>query len=137
MNKRKLHTPDFTESNIAKLAELFPSCISEAKDENTAELRRSIVFDQLLKGVSDRIAYLYYGPQQHDHLVYTRKLQTPCQAMSLLLSRSYFRRERKQLTSISPKTLLPSKTAFPYLILLAKFKPKNKTQYLIRLPKAM
>ncbi len=33
MDKLKLHTPDFTEANIAKLAELFPNCVTERKDE--------------------------------------------------------------------------------------------------------
>jgi len=36
MEKLKLHTPDFTEANIAKLAELFPQCVVEAKDEGGA-----------------------------------------------------------------------------------------------------
>ena len=31
--KLKLHTPDFTEVNIAKLAELFPHCVTEIKSE--------------------------------------------------------------------------------------------------------
>jgi len=33
MDKLKLHTPDFTEANIAKLAELFPNCVTEMKSE--------------------------------------------------------------------------------------------------------
>jgi len=37
MDKAKLHTPDFTEANIEKLAELFPSCVVETKDEKTGE----------------------------------------------------------------------------------------------------
>ena len=32
--KLKLHTPDFTEANIAKLVELFPHCATETRDEN-------------------------------------------------------------------------------------------------------
>ena len=33
MTKAKMHTPDLTEANIARLAELFPNCLTEAKDE--------------------------------------------------------------------------------------------------------
>jgi hypothetical protein len=33
MTKLKLHSPDFTQANIAKLAELFPNCVTEIKDE--------------------------------------------------------------------------------------------------------
>ena len=32
MTKLKLHSPDFTQANIAKLAELFPNCVTEIKD---------------------------------------------------------------------------------------------------------
>ena len=32
-DKLKLHSPDFTKANIAKLAELFPNCVTEIKDE--------------------------------------------------------------------------------------------------------
>ena len=38
MDKAKLHTPDFTEANIEKLAELFPSCVvrdQRRKDRGT------------------------------------------------------------------------------------------------------
>ena len=31
MEKLKLHSPDFTQENIAKLAELFPNCVTESK----------------------------------------------------------------------------------------------------------
>lgn len=65
MEKLKLHTPDFTEANIAKLAELFPSCVVEAKDEETGELRRSIDFDQLRQELSGQIVE---GPQERYRL---------------------------------------------------------------------
>ncbi len=32
-DKLKLHSPDFTQANIAKLAELFPNCVTEIRDE--------------------------------------------------------------------------------------------------------
>ena len=33
MEKLKLHTPDLVTENINKLAELFPSCVTETRDE--------------------------------------------------------------------------------------------------------
>ena len=40
MEKLKLHSPDFTQANIAKLAELFPNCVTEIKDGQKDELGR-------------------------------------------------------------------------------------------------
>ena len=34
MDKLKMHSPKLTEGNIAKLAELFPNCVTEVVDEN-------------------------------------------------------------------------------------------------------
>src|SRR5687768_14257682 len=51
MEKLKLHTPDLTASNIEKLAELFPNCITEARDEH-GKLIRAVDFDQLRQELS-------------------------------------------------------------------------------------
>jgi len=64
MEKLKLHSPDFTEENIAKLAELFPGCVTEAQDEN-GQLKKSIDFDQLRQELSNNIVE---GPQERYHL---------------------------------------------------------------------
>ena len=32
MEKLKMRTPDFTDDNIAKIAELFPNCVTEVKE---------------------------------------------------------------------------------------------------------
>ncbi len=64
MEKLKLHSPDFTEENIAKLAELFPGCVTEAEDEN-GQLKKSIDFDQLRQELSNNIVE---GPQERYHL---------------------------------------------------------------------
>ena len=32
MEKLNLHSPDFTQENIAKLAELFPNCVTETRE---------------------------------------------------------------------------------------------------------
>lgn len=54
MDKLKLHTPDLTQANIDKLAELFPHCVVEAAGENGA-LERRIDFDLLRQELSNRI----------------------------------------------------------------------------------
>ena len=33
MSKLKMHSPDLTQENIAKLRELFPGCVTEVHDE--------------------------------------------------------------------------------------------------------
>lgn len=55
MKKLKMHTPDISSENIDKVAEIFPSCLVETKDEKTGEVRRAIDFDQLRQELSDRI----------------------------------------------------------------------------------
>lgn len=64
MEKLKLHTPDRISENVAKLAELFPSCVTEAHDDK-GNLTKSIDFDQLRQEVSDRVVE---GPRERYHL---------------------------------------------------------------------
>ena len=54
MTKLKLHTPDFTEANIAKIAELFPQCLTETTDGN-GDIKRAIDFDLLKQELSNSI----------------------------------------------------------------------------------
>ena len=54
MEKLKLHSPDFTQENIAKLADLFPCCITESTDEK-GTTKRAIDFDQLRQELSSSI----------------------------------------------------------------------------------
>lgn len=71
MDKLKLHSPDFTQANIAKLAELFPHCVTEtsvAKDGGSGsrhELKRAIDFDLLRQELS---ASIVEGPQERYQL---------------------------------------------------------------------
>lgn len=65
MDKLKLHSPDFVEKNIATLAEIFPSCVVEAKDEETGEITQKIDFDQLRQELSSNIVE---GPQERYRL---------------------------------------------------------------------
>jgi len=64
MDKPKLHSPDLTQANIERLAELFPGCITEARDDN-GKLKKAIDFDQLRQELSDHIVE---GPQERYHL---------------------------------------------------------------------
>ena len=45
-SKLKMHSPDLTEDNIAKIAALFPNCISESRDEQ-GRLKQVVDFDLL------------------------------------------------------------------------------------------
>ncbi len=60
MDKLKLHTPDFAEANAAKLAELFPNCVTESRAED-GSIKRAIDFDLLKQELSQD---LVEGPQE-------------------------------------------------------------------------
>lgn len=53
-SKLKMHSPDLTEDNIAKIAVLFPNCISESRDER-GRLKQVVDFDLLRQELSDVI----------------------------------------------------------------------------------
>lgn len=54
MDKLKLHSPDLSQDNIAKIRDLFPGCVTEATDEN-GKLRLAVDFDQLRQELSDHV----------------------------------------------------------------------------------
>lgn len=54
MDKMKMESVDMTEKNIEKIGELFPSCITEAKDEN-GNLKKAINFEMLKQLLSKDI----------------------------------------------------------------------------------
>ena len=64
MDKLKMHSPDLTQDNIAKIRELFPGCVTEATGED-GNLRLAVDFDQLRQELSDSIVE---GPQERYHL---------------------------------------------------------------------
>ncbi len=64
MNKLKMHSPDLTQANIDKLAELFPNCLTETRGADGA-VKRSIDFDLLRQELSDSIVE---GPQERYQL---------------------------------------------------------------------
>src|SRR5436305_458099 len=53
MDKLKMHTPDGTKENIDRIAELFPNCVTETRDDK-GRIARVIDFDQLRQELSDR-----------------------------------------------------------------------------------
>jgi adenine-specific DNA-methyltransferase len=64
MNKLKMHSPDLTQANIDKLAEIFPNCVAEARGVDGV-VKRSIDFDQLRQELSTSIVD---GPQERYQL---------------------------------------------------------------------
>lgn len=65
MDKLKMHSPDLSQDNIAKIRDLFPGCVTEAQDETTGAVRLAVDFDQLRQELSDHIVE---GPQERYRL---------------------------------------------------------------------
>ncbi|TRB04330.1 site-specific DNA-methyltransferase [Agrobacterium tumefaciens] len=65
MDKLKMHSPDLTQENIARIRDLFPGCVTEARDEVTGKPRLAVDFDQLRQELSDSIVE---GPQERYRL---------------------------------------------------------------------
>lgn len=64
MDKLKMHSPNFVDQNIAKIAELFPNCVTETRNDK-GELQRAIDFDLLKQELS---AQIVEGPQERYQL---------------------------------------------------------------------
>ncbi len=64
MDKLKMHSPNFVDQNIAKIAELFPNCVTESRNEK-GELQKAIDFDLLKQELS---AQIVEGPQERYQL---------------------------------------------------------------------
>lgn len=78
MDKLKMHSPNLTEANIAKLAELFPNCITEVRDA-TGEVKKTVDFDLLRQELSSSVVE---GPQER------YQLNWPGKREALLVSNS-------------------------------------------------
>jgi len=59
-----MHSPDFTEQNIARLAELFPNCVTETEGD-AGQLKKAVDFDQLRQELSGSIVD---GSRERYHL---------------------------------------------------------------------
>ncbi|MCZ8334679.1 MAG: site-specific DNA-methyltransferase [Rhodobacteraceae bacterium] len=64
MDKLKMHSPDLTQDNIAKIRELFPGCVTEAASAD-GSVRLAVNFDQLRQELSESIIE---GPQERYQL---------------------------------------------------------------------
>ena len=64
MEKLKMHSPNLVQDNIARIRELFPGCVTEAKDED-GNAKLAVDFDQLRQELSSSIVE---GPQERYHL---------------------------------------------------------------------
>ncbi|MFQ2832994.1 site-specific DNA-methyltransferase [Aeromonas caviae] len=64
MEKMKMHSPNLTQENIARLRELFPGCVTEAKGGD-GSVKLAVDFDQLRQELAESIVE---GPQERYHL---------------------------------------------------------------------
>ena len=64
MDKLKMHSPNVTCDNIARIREMFPGCVTEAKGED-GSVKLAVDFDQLRQELSDVVVE---GPQERYHL---------------------------------------------------------------------
>lgn len=64
MDKLKMHSPNLTQDNIARIRDLFPGCVTEAKGED-GNVKLAVDFDQLRQELADSIVE---GPQERYHL---------------------------------------------------------------------
>lgn len=64
MDKLKMHSPNLTEDNIARIRDLFPGCVTEARGED-GSVKLAVDFDQLRQELSSSIVE---GPQERYHL---------------------------------------------------------------------
>ncbi|MTI73513.1 MAG: site-specific DNA-methyltransferase [Stenotrophomonas sp.] len=64
MDKLKMHSPDLTAANIARIRDLFPGCVTEARGED-GSVKLAVDFDLLRQELSGA---LVEGPQERYHL---------------------------------------------------------------------
>lgn len=64
MDKLKMHSANLTQGNIARIRDLFPSCVTETKGEDGC-VKLAVDFDQLRQELAETIVE---GPQERYHL---------------------------------------------------------------------
>lgn len=69
MEKIKMHSPNLTQGNIARIKELFPGCVTEAASED-GTLKLAVDFDQLRQELSESVVD---GPQERYQLSWPGK----------------------------------------------------------------
>ncbi len=80
MEKLKMHTPDLTQANINRIREMFPNCVTEAKDAQGA-IKLAVDFDLLKQELSGQIVE---GPQERYHLNWPGKREALLTANALI-----------------------------------------------------
>ncbi|CAJ0804978.1 site-specific DNA-methyltransferase [Ralstonia thomasii] len=69
MDRLKMHSPNLTQDNIARIRELFPACVTEAKGED-GSVKLGVDFDQLRQELTESVVD---GPQERYHLSWPGK----------------------------------------------------------------
>ena len=64
MDKLKMHSPNLTQDNIARIREMFPGCVTETMAAD-GSVKLAVDFDQLRQELSESIVE---GPQERYHL---------------------------------------------------------------------
>lgn len=64
MNKLRMHSPNMTQDNMARIRALFPNCVTEIKGED-GSVKLAVDFDQLRQELSESIVE---GPQERYQL---------------------------------------------------------------------
>ena len=91
-DKLSMKTKDLTEDNVEKIAQLFPSCVTEAESDNGC-IRRMIDFEALKRQLSDdiisegkeRYIFTWPGKSKCQHIANIPSTLTlrPCKKESL------------------------------------------------------
>lgn len=64
VEKLKMHSPNMTQDNMARIREVFPDCVTEAQGAD-GKLKLAVDFDQLRQELSESIVE---GPQERYRL---------------------------------------------------------------------
>jgi adenine-specific DNA-methyltransferase len=72
MDKLKMHSPNLTQANIARIAKMFPGCVTEAKGDD-GSVTLVVDFDQLKQELAESITE---GPQERYHLNWPGKRES-------------------------------------------------------------
>lgn len=72
MDKLKMHSPNLTQDNIARVRDLFPGCVTEAQGED-GSVRLAVDFDRLRQELADSVVD---GPQERYQLSWPGKRES-------------------------------------------------------------
>lgn len=100
MDKLKMHSPNLTDDNVAKIRDLFPGCVTEAADEK-GKLRWVVDFDQLRQELSDHVVE---GPQERYRLDWPGKREALVTA-NLPISKTFRPSENESVDFSTTKNL--------------------------------